>query len=305
MDHMNPEFTNGARIIDEYRVFNCFQKISRNGNPYTMVVLNDANRQLLAYGWPGRYQGPSRLDSDTILRINATAILHDHNWRLNLESIDIVDAPEKNPALLLPAGTVVSQNLIDRLALFADEITIPGLRRFIRRVLSDAGFIRQFAIVPASVNNHHHHLGGTLEHSLECVDVIRHLPGLSLDEREVALVAAFLHDAGKIRTHTLQGFVPQGFWVHHNDLTLEVLAHHLTYLDQEWPDASFMLRHIWSSLHKGSTQRRSSLAKAVAHADQYSAERAQEKKVFARLQPWKTHAKDIYGNQLIRLKQAA
>jgi hypothetical protein len=219
--------------------------------------------------------------------------------------MEVVKESDINLSLLVPADICPRIDLLEHLARVVGEISAPALQRFVNGILHDIEIMSRFATVPASGKFHHNYPSGTLEHSLECVEVVRRVPDLNDSERDLSVVAALFHDIGKIRTNKLGGMTQEGFWVHHNVLTLEVLGDHLRSLDHDWQDAGNVLRHIWSSLHKGSTQSRSSLAGLVAFADQYSADRAQEKAAFAGQKVWKSAVKDLNGNLRMRLREAA
>jgi 3'-5' exoribonuclease len=270
-----------------------------------VVRLEDATGGIVAYCWQGRYHGPPRLSRHDIVHVVGTISPVGTTWVVKVKQAEVVGETERSTAHVIPAVACSRQDLLENLARVVAEISFPALQGFVKRVLSDNDIAGRFVTVPASVNHHHSYPSGTLDHSLECVDVVRRMPDPSDDERAVAMVAALFHDIGKIRTNTIGRLTSEGHWIHHNVLTLEVLADHLKRLDLEWPEAGRMLRHIWSSLHGGPTQPRSSLATLVRLADQYSAARAQDNAAFTGQEMWKTNARDAYGRQKVRLRNAA
>lgn len=302
MDH---EFEVGSHFEGEFWVTVTYQGLTRYHAPYMVAKLGDLTGVIEACCWAGRYHGPENLSTSDVVSVSGVLGYYNGHWQVHVEHADLVDKSEINPALLISADLCPRQDLLEKLARVVGALSSPPLQRFVRSVLSDDNIIRRFVLVPASVKNHHCYPAGTLEHSLECVDVVRGLPGLTRDERDIVTVAALYHDVGKIMTNKESGLTPKGFWMHHNALTLEILGEHLKKLDHDWPEAGYVLRHIWSALHKGPTQPKSSLVGVVQYADQYSAERNQEKAAFANQPEWKTAAHDSNGNLRRRLRKAA
>jgi len=298
-------FEEGAPFEGEFTVCKIEHRYTRHSNPFMRVQLEDMTGTIKACCWSWLYHGPDNFADFDIVRISGTMCNFADDWQVTVESAALVTHAGRSLAVLIPAGLCPRPDLIESLTKVVGNITPPVLQRFVKQVLSDSEIISRFVTVPSSVNHHHSYPAGNLEHSLECVEVVSQFPDLKEHERNVVVVAALFHDIGKIRTNKSGGLTSEGFYVHHNALTLEVLGNHLRNLDHDWPEAGFMLRHIWSSLHKGPTQSRSPLVGLVAYADQYSAERTQEKRAFAGQKAWKTAAKDPNGNLRMRLKEAA
>lgn len=298
-------FEVGSPFEGEFWVTVTHQGLTRHHAPYMVANLEDLTGVIEACCWAGRYHGPENLTDNDVVSVSGVLGYYREHWQVHVEHADLVNKSEINPALLISADLCPRKDLLEKLARVVGTISSPHLQRFVRNVLADEGIIRRFVNVPASVKNHHSYQAGTLEHSLECVDVVRGMPDLTSDERDIVTVAALYHDVGKIMTNKENGLTQEGFWMHHNALTLEILGEHLKKLDHDWPDAGSVLRHIWSALHKGPTQPKSSLVGVVQYADQYSAGRNQEKKAFANQPPWKSSAQDSNGNRWMRLREAA
>jgi hypothetical protein len=107
------------------------------------------------------------------------------------------------------------------------------------------------------------------------------------------MVAALLHDIGKIRTlRPNLRLTDEGFLLQHDDLTLEVLAPSLRELDASWPTGASDLRYLWSFL-KAKRERpipRITIAEAVLAADRISAGIDNQSRAFASHPGWHRHA---------------
>lgn len=123
----------------------------------------------------------------------------------------------------------------------------PHLKEFVTSALA-SDFGERFMSIPASHQHHHIQERGLLMHSLECALIVSQVANIWLNraEAELVIVAAFLHDFGKSRTHqsTLGAFIS------HEAFTLELLAPFLAKLESYWPVDANMLRHLLSEDNK-------------------------------------------------------
>lgn len=103
------------------------------------------------------------------------------------------------------------------------------LQSFLWALFSKEKLAAKFVSVKASINHHHNFLGGLLYHSLEVARItrfalhgIKDYPELEL---ELAVVAALLHDIGKVQTHNPDGNLSQeGYAVPHEVYTLKQIT---------------------------------------------------------------------------------
>jgi len=295
------DFQLQAKFEGQFKVVQAIRRLNRFRNDYLILDIVDVSGSIRAYGWSGRYQGTEVVNQNDIIKLRGAINSFCDSWQVDAIEADIVEPDDLNLSWQITSVDFQNYELLMQFVRTVDEIQILPLKDFVRCLFNDSNVLNKFMHVPASVNHHHNFHSGLLEHSLECAEVVRLAPGLSIIEREVGIVAALLHDIGKIRTNSEKGLSPEGFWVHHNCLTLELLSPALAQLDKRWPTAANMLRHIWSSLHNGSTQSRSSLASLVRYADQFSAEREREKIAFNGQERWKTRLKDPQGNPRLRM----
>lgn len=119
-----------------------------------------------------------------------------------------------------------------------NALSVRPLKTFMRMVLADEKLMTAFVSIPASKHHHHSYPGGLLSHSLECALItynsVSSLVEVSQNEKEVAIVAALLHDIGKIETLSIQEHTSMGKLLDHEKFTLSVLSPHLNELKQYW-----------------------------------------------------------------------
>lgn len=138
-----------------------------------------------------------------------------------------------------------------RLIRFGQYLQAPALSTFFWECFKQTDFMMKFVSVPASRAHHHSVPSGLLEHSLECVQTaFKNLPEeMSQNEKELTLLAALLHDAGKVMTLNQSGSTNLGFSVNHESLSLMAISIPLSNLMRNWQRGYEVFVYLlsWSS----------------------------------------------------------
>lgn len=134
---------------------------------------------------------------------------------------------------------------LEKLVAIFNDIKDDAVRGFLGRVFTDPEISTRFIRCRASAKHHHREPGGLLVHSVGVADrCLACAHGLERRMREILVAAALLHDIGKLETVGEGPKRPHlAPWVHHEAITLEILATHLRWLDGEWPQGGALLRH--------------------------------------------------------------
>ncbi len=133
-------------------------------------------------------------------------------------------------------------NFIRLLELF-QSIQIPALKRFCADLFNDPTRMQTFVRIAASKHHHHAYPGGLLADSVECAYItgqnLKTIQTMCRVEKELTLLAALLHDIGKVASHKQNN----GF-ISHEKLNLLSLAHPLINLSEQWQQGAEVLQYL-------------------------------------------------------------
>lgn len=259
-----------------YRIVNKKIGMNENGTSHVTCELHDSSGIKFGRCHPNVIKW---YQSEPYQLVNVKGYLLHSNSEKWVNIIEIEPNNGKaysNPLLSLPKALCADSKNLDRLNNIRQSIKSPALGKFLDTVFSDEEVSLAFLQVPASRNHHHNHAGGLLAHSVEVAEIVANETFYGNYEREIAIIAALLHDIGKVKTFNTNGtYTKLGKMVSHDHLTLEVCSTALRELDKTWPDASYTMRHVWTCASPGARygfQPICLIANIVRNADNQSCE---------------------------------
>ncbi|BBP44537.1 HDIG domain-containing metalloprotein [Thiosulfativibrio zosterae] len=136
-------------------------------------------------------------------------------------------------------------NLLELIQGFKTQV----IKDFAQSLLYNENLMASWLSIPASKRHHHSFPGGLMVHSLEVAQMVKHNLSLieneiSVQETEVTILAALLHDIGKTQTLTIETHTELGRLVDHEKLTLLVLAEPLSRLKAKWSKGAITLQYL-------------------------------------------------------------
>ena len=134
--------------------------------------------------------------------------------------------------------------LLRLLALIA-RLQDKRLQKLLTTLFSRIDIAAPFISLPASFNHHHSMPGGLLLHSVECAEWLESIAFSTLSKREaqLTLVAALLHDLGKIETMSQSD---AGQLVSHEVMSLTLVEPFLCQMQSNWKQGANALRQMLS-----------------------------------------------------------
>ena len=267
-----------------FRMSNTKSSEEKNGVSYTNIELHDAtgfqiglcetsiinwlpNKQYQLVNMRGYFEQNATKNLVHIIEISPT------NGFVNIGGI-----------LSLPRKLCINPIWLERLINLRRNIESPALGRFVDLLFADDEIAFAFLQVPASTKYHHNYIGGLLEHSVEVAEITSQQDYENNEMRDIAVVAALLHDIGKVRTLGINlETTALGKVVGHDSLTFEICALALRDLDKSWSSASYTLRHVWSCATPGAKygfEPNCTIANIIRYADKISVDRYYEKQTF-------------------------
>lgn len=267
-----------------YRICNKQDVVIIDGVSYNKVELHDAT---------GLKIGLCENKAIDWVNTKAYALVNLRGYPLESSNQNLVQILDIHPAqadvgidamLSLPKELCKNPNDLEKLINIRRSIESPSLGRFLDTLFSDLEIAIPFLQLPASTNHHHNSNGGLLKHSIEVAKIASAQHYNSKNERDIALVAALLHDIGKVRTLGINlKSTKLGKMLSHDALTLEVCATALKLLDKEWSEAAFTLRHVWTCGTPGARygfERNCKIANIIQFSDRLSVDLYNENQTF-------------------------
>ncbi len=172
---------------------------NRNGNLYLQVALSDRSGSLCARMWNASDQVYHSFQDGDFVRVEGTAQLYQGEMQVIASKLHRISADQVDPADFTIQTPEQIERLVGRLGELLRAMRDPYLRALAESFLMDEEFLRDFRHTPAGIKNHHAYLGGLLEHVVTIMEIVTRIADLypTLD-RDLLLMGAFLHDAGKV-----------------------------------------------------------------------------------------------------------
>lgn len=263
----------GAQHIGIYTVAWCYRCTARNGESYCRVKLIGPDRVLKGHIWFSRHKETKALQANRIYRLEGRLKYINQEWFLDIHtSSELIKLSAGSTEVVMPVNSQIPQEMVARLQNVVGLVTSKALQRFLATVFSDVDVCTGLCLCPASIDFHHKHSGGLLAHSVECAELVADMLKSNHTIQQLGVVAALLHDLGKVRVFTRYGgFSDASGIVSHTTFGFLLLAPALRQLEGEWENAALSIIHAWEWLH--GDQRKPplvSFAVAVKAADQLS-----------------------------------
>jgi 3'-5' exoribonuclease len=269
---------NDNRIKGTYYLVGFVARFDKSNTPFWEITLSDASASLTVYCRDqacifGNLQPQSLVDIEA--RIDDLG--SQPYFRCKFIQLSSIAAGQFRHISQLPIALCPVPHALSAMLELASNIIEPCLADFLSHVLLQSNIGVRFIQCPASLNHHHSYGGGLLEHSVEVAERFANETARDQQDKDLAVVAALLHDVGKTLTLTPDlTRADLGYSVDHDHLTLEICAPALKILSAKHQGFANHLRHVWTCATPGARygfKAKTAIARELQHYDRQSAAR--------------------------------
>lgn len=287
------EHAAGIEVHGAARVCLFENKLASNNCEYKHLILADGGGEINAYGWADTLRRDIHELSEEIVLITGRTKLLPRNNELAIDLYDVAPLRSitENPLLLYPLPDGANSSDVSELTSIMENISSKSLRLFLYELFSDRKFAAIYLTGKGSDRHHHPEPGGLLRHSIEVAEFVGRYCDSKQHEREVAIVAALLHDVAKTRSYYNDKTYKNSFMASHDMRSLRILAPYLNRLQDRWFDGAELLQVCFDVLadRKSFYQNHKHIpmvADLVWMGDQNSAAMYKERQAEQLMQPW-------------------
>ncbi len=244
----------GEKVEDVFLLVRAKQWVSKNGDPYWDLELQDRTGRIPGKIWyPASVRYPS-IEEESFFYIKGYVDSFRDNLQVVINELLAVEEGEVSWEDFLPCVKTSPEELMEELeGLCKRELRYKPWRRLCGLILTDDYIREKFLICPAAKSIHHAYRGGLLEHTLSVCKICLKICDLFEDlDREILLVAATLHDLGKIEEFMGKvsiDYSDKGQLLGHIILGLEMLSPFLKKVGDIEEGLILHLKHLILSHH--------------------------------------------------------
>lgn len=227
--------------------------MAKNGRPYMTVKLMDCTGEVEGRIWDRVDELSARFNKDDFVQVCGKASVYLGKMQLVLQDVERLEEDAIDLADFLPVSARPLVEMVSELTALVEGLNDPDLRDLMRVFLADDAFMDGYVRAPAAKTMHHVYLGGLLEHSLAVAvladDISRRYPDIN---RDLLVVGALLHDAGKIaELRYLRSFeyTDAGKLLGHIVIGVELVEDKLRLLPDFPRELAVHLKHLLLSHH--------------------------------------------------------
>ena len=249
----------GERIENEiYLVVQKDLRTTTNGGLYIHAVLADRTGQIVGRMWNASREIYDSMPESGLMHFVGRVESYKGRPQFIIDGVRTVADDEVDPSFFLPATKHDVEQMWSRAIEILREVKNPDLLALLAKFIKDENFEAAFKRAPAARTNHHAHLGGLLEHTLNLLELaLLVLPRYPDVSRDLVLAGIFLHDSGKtaeLACTTNFAYTNQGQLIGHIVLTATWIHEKVREIEAETgqpfpPNLVAALQHIIVAHH--------------------------------------------------------
>lgn len=193
------DFKEGEMVESIYLVREKSFDTTKNGDPYISLELSDRTGIVDGRKWDAVKTLFDSFDVDDFVKIKGRVEFYKSFPQLKVDNIQKVQNNSIDLSLYVPVVDKDRDKLFDLFLCEIGNLNNPFLRTLLNNIFSDAEVVERFKVAPAATDFHHPYIGGLLEHTLSCLELVRMIVSKYQDiDLDLLLCGTALHDIGKI-----------------------------------------------------------------------------------------------------------
>jgi len=192
----------GDRVQHDLLVRSREDKTTRNGDPFAVLQLGNANGQIAANVWKEQLPWIDGVKAGCI--VQAIGVVETYQGRRQLKltaALRVLSATVTNLDEFLPHIAVETSKLWDQVDKWRKDIGSDTMRIAVDLFFADDAFRAAFERTPGAPKGHHAKVGGLLMHVVEVGVIARAAAKTMRANVDLVTVGALLHDIGKVETY--------------------------------------------------------------------------------------------------------
>lgn len=267
------EITEGEHVVEHFLASSKELRTTRAGNPFISLTLQDRTGSIDGKIWDRAQTFYPAFQRDDFVKIDALAESYQDELQLNIKRIRRSEEGEVSLEDFLPSSERPLEEMQEELRTLLDSVENPHLKKLLDAFLLDEEFMSKFSKAPAARGMHHVYLGGLLEHTLSVVKLCHYFAEYYKGvDRDLALVAAMFHDAGKVQELSVFprfDYTDEGRLIGHTLIGVRMVTEKAGQLEEFPPQLLTLIEHAIISHHglpeMGAVKRPKTLEALILH----------------------------------------
>lgn len=193
------ELQPGMSLVSTFVASETKVRNDSRGSPYLLCKLVDRTGSVEARMWGLPHDLMDGLPDPSYVRVEGNAHEYRGMLQVKIERLQVLKSDQVQEEDYLPASEQDRQALAEELLLAGEEFENEHLRKLFELMVGDEELWEAFCTAPAAKTMHHAHIGGLLEHSVQCLRVARGIAELYPVDRDTFFFGMIFHDIGKTK----------------------------------------------------------------------------------------------------------
>ena len=225
-------------FIDDYK-----KRVSKDGIEFLEVFLSNYHSKRKVYLWKNINEFLEQAEEFNII-VCSTRLVKERNKIYHIVDFEFREFLLTSLEHLYGLENWDLESSLMEMLYF--DITDEFLLNILKAIFNDRKTMEKFFRYPASINNHHAHPMGLIEHTIKAMKLAEHelifknKTNLSDIDKEIIIMALFLHDFGKVINYkgTANNFGHNigHYYIHHADLSFSYFRNKVLNMPQRAED---------------------------------------------------------------------